>query len=101
MTPDLYGLQSEIIRLRNRLGVCIHGDEKDCNITDEACGACLTGAIPIETFSKLCRNQLLAALHLIVEDHPDNRPGVHEKTEVVKLKADVRKLLRQSEDMFQ
>ena len=36
----------KIIQLRNFLYVCIHGD-KECNITDEGCAACITGKHPL------------------------------------------------------
>lgn len=43
MTPD--NMEWEIRTLRNKLNICIHGNNP-CNIVDEGCSACMTGGSP-------------------------------------------------------
>lgn len=41
-------VMNEIMALRNRLNICIHGNEP-CDITDESCSACMTASPPTES----------------------------------------------------
>src|ERR1700752_2711722 len=72
-TNDTEYMRVQLIRLRNRLGICIHGpeQEKDCEGTDEGCGACLTGDLPLDYAASRLKALLVAALGDIKQHSPD------------------------------
>lgn len=68
--------QAELFRLRNRLLVCIHGDDDGCIITDEGCAACLTGEPPLEYQLKKFKEQADAS-----KSKSSAVPGIHSNRE--------------------